>query len=348
MLFNYVTNTFSWDGKYGIYGEGSLDDLISSQNGSGAELNLLLTGLLRQAAVTAYPVLVSTRDHGFVTQEFVLPNQFNHVIVLVKLDNQDLLLDATGGNRSLYLLPEKDLNGEGLVVQKSKAGQENWVSLVPLQNTVRVVSVEAKINPDGALTGRLSGMASGYFAFEDRKLIDQEGEESFFGQTLFKHSPDHKLSKLTINNEANLDSTLKYSANLYSSTAEETQVVDSTIYLDSTPILKWDENPLKLEVRKYPVDFTYPYSQQLVINYHIPRGYEVAEYPDRLVSRIPNDGGMFTRIVQVKKDRIVLRSVINLGRSEYSASEYDRLKLFFDQIVEAHSEKIVLQKSADS
>lgn len=347
-LFDHVANSYTWDGSYGIFASHTLEEVVTSQRGSGAELNLLLTGSLRQTGIRAYPVLISTRGHGAVLENYVLPNQFNHVIVLVKLDDHDLLLDASRGNRPLYLLPKNDLNGRGLVVKPSMAGQEEWVSLEPLKESVRAAFVEAKISPDGSLSGTISGISSGYLAIEDRELISREGEEAFAEETLFKNFSTYEFASLDITQTAMLDSTLNYTSSLESGLAAETQVVDSTIYLDTVPVLKWSENPLKQEERKYPVDFPYAFSEQLVISYEIPEGYEVVEYPERLVSRITNSGGMFSRTVQVKESQVVVRSVIELGRPEYTADEYDRLKLFFDQILDAHSEKIVLQKTMEN
>lgn len=346
-IFNYVANTFTWNKMHDLYGSvHSLENLLSSKTGSGVDLNLLLTGLLQQAGVTAYPVLISTRDNGFVLQDYVLPDQFNHLIVLAIIDGQRLLLDASRGSRSLKLLPVSDLNGKGLVVTNSNPGNEIWVSLIPPQPTGRATSLQAKINDDGSLTGTISGVSTGYFAFKDRMLINKAGRKSFFNQQIFNHFADYNTTSRNISNIAELDSTLKYKAILYSSPAAETQVVDSTIYLDAMPVMKWVENPLKQEDRKYPVVFPYRYSEHLMITYIIPAGYEVLDYPDKLITRIANGGGMFKRTVQVNGSRIELKSVLKLGRTRYEPSEYDRLKLFFDQIIEAYSEKIVLQKSA--
>ena len=348
LIFNYMAESYTWDGSYEIYGDQSLEDILTSKKGAGGKLNLLLTGLLRQAGIEAHPVLLSTRENGSVITKFVLPNQFNHAIALVKLDGQELLLDASQGNRSLYVLPEKDLNGSGLVVKRSGSGHEEWVSLSPLQNTVRAASLEAKINPDGSLRGTLSGLSSGYFALKDRKSIIDKGEEDFIKQRFFKEFSEYSVSQSSVSNAALYDSILSFNITLDSATPAGTQVIDSTIYLDAVPIMKWTENPLKQENRKYPVDFSYPYSEQFIITYEIPAGYKVEEYPDRLVSRIADKGGSFVRMVNVDGNEITVRSVLKLDRSTYEVSEYARLKYFFDQIIEAHSEKIVLKKQTES
>lgn len=347
LIYDYIIDSFNWDNTYNLYGEDRFDQVITSRSGSGSELNLLLTGLLRQAGVEAYPVLISTRNHGSVLTKYVLPNQFNHLIVLVKLEDHDLLLDAGIDNpRPLYLLPENDLNGKGLVLKRPESGKEEWASLIPLQQTIRAASLHAEINPDGSINGKISGVSTGYFALQDRNSIQEKGEKAFLSESLFQHFSNYNISGSNLINLADLDSTLNYDVHLNSGLAAHSQVVNNTIYLDAVPIMKWVENPLKQKVRKFPINFPYSYGQQLIIVYKIPDGYKVEEYPDRLVSRIPKDGGMFSRTVEMQDRQIIIRFFLDLGRSSYSADEYDRLKLFFDQIVEAHSEKIVLKKAS--
>ena len=348
LIFDYVTESYIWNDRYNLYGELSLKDFLSSKTGSGAELNLLLTGLLREAKINAYPVLISTRRNGSVIKDFVLPNQFNHAITLVKIGNIELLLDASQGNRSLYILPENDLNGHGLVLKKNNSEQEEWVLLSPLQNTVQGASLKAKVNTDGSLNGKLSGVSSGYFAQKDRNLIKEGGEENFIEQKFMNEFSEYNISQNSVTNAAAFDSTLSFDVMLDSARPAETQVIDSTIYLDAIPIMKWSENPLKQDQRSYPVDFTYPYSELVIITYQVPDGYVVEEHPERLVSRIANGGGSFLRMVNLDGNKIIVRSVLKIGRSTYETSEYARLKLFFDQILEAHSEKIVLKKETES
>lgn len=347
LIYDFIINSFNWDNTYRLYGEDSVDEVITSRSGSGSELNLLLTGLLRQANIEAYPVLISTRDHGSVFTKYVLPYQFNHLIVLVKLEDHDVLLDAgINGRRPMYLLPENDLNGKGLVLKRSASGKEEWASLIPLQETIRAASLHAEINPDGSIDGKVTGVSTGYFALSDRISINEKGKKDFLSEALFQHFSRYNISRSNLTNLAEFDSTLKFEVQLNSGIPTGSQVVNNTIYLDAVPMVKWNENPLKQKERKFPVDFPYSYGHQLIIVYKIPEGYKVEEYPVRLVSRIPNEGGMFIRTVSVQERQIIIRSVLDLGRSSYAAEEYDRLKLFFDQIVEAHSEKIVLKKSS--
>jgi hypothetical protein len=64
-----------------------------------AEINLMLTAMLRYAGLDANPVLTSTRDNGIAV--FPTRTAYNYVIASVKIADKQYLLDAT----SKYTLP---------------------------------------------------------------------------------------------------------------------------------------------------------------------------------------------------------------------------------------------------
>ncbi|MEL7534310.1 MAG: DUF3857 domain-containing protein, partial [Bacteroidota bacterium] len=61
-----VKEVAQWNGDRGRYPDQKCKDLLSSKEGNGAAINLLLAGILREAGLKATPTLISTRDHGAV------------------------------------------------------------------------------------------------------------------------------------------------------------------------------------------------------------------------------------------------------------------------------------------
>ena len=58
----------------------NLRTVLKSRNGSEAEINLLLTAMLKKADLDADPVLLSTRSHGYAYAMYPLMDRFNYVI----------------------------------------------------------------------------------------------------------------------------------------------------------------------------------------------------------------------------------------------------------------------------
>ena len=114
-----------------------------------------------------------------------------------------------------------------------------------------------------------------------------------------------------------------------------------------TPLLfdQWPSNPFKLEDRKFPVDFTYPYIYKDIINYTLPDGYVLDEKPADLIITLPDGKTKFTYRMRIDGNQLQVSSTIDIGKSLYAYDEYIFLKEFFTKVVSKQAEKVVLKKS---
>lgn len=127
-----VVKAVKHDGNNRYAASGPLKRSYELHRGTSADINLLFIAALREAGLSAEPVLLSTRSHGAVSQEFPLLEQFNYVVALVALpDKKELLLDVTEPLLPAGVLPTRCLSQAGHTVPA--AGDGRWVSLVPTQ-----------------------------------------------------------------------------------------------------------------------------------------------------------------------------------------------------------------------
>ncbi len=82
-------------------------------------------------------VLLSTRDHGFVRRKYPMRRQFNYSVCRAKLGDKYIFLDATERLLPMGVLPDRCLNGEGLVISATAHG---WVKLESKAKARTVVS----------------------------------------------------------------------------------------------------------------------------------------------------------------------------------------------------------------
>jgi hypothetical protein len=68
---------------------------MKARKGNVAEINLLLTAMLRYAGLEAYPVILSTTEHGYALEMFPMIRNFNYVITQLKLPGKNMYLDAS-------------------------------------------------------------------------------------------------------------------------------------------------------------------------------------------------------------------------------------------------------------
>jgi hypothetical protein len=165
-IVNYVKQNVLWDGKNRKYLTQPLRKVLDDKKGSSSDINLLLASLLDKAEIESFPVLLSTRDHGFVRETIAISSQFNYVICLANIGGKSVLLDATEKLLPVGMLPERCLNGSGFVVSKSGF---KWVPLQSKTKSRTIVNADLKLTTSADLTGKLQIDRTGYDALASRK-----------------------------------------------------------------------------------------------------------------------------------------------------------------------------------
>src|SRR5690606_3165874 len=102
-VFSLVQNKMTWNNRYGYLCKDGVRRAYRNGTGNVAEINLVLTRILRSVGLQANPVLVSTRSNGISV--FPSKNAFNYVISCVELNNKKYLLDASSKYTSPDILP---------------------------------------------------------------------------------------------------------------------------------------------------------------------------------------------------------------------------------------------------
>ncbi|MCK5442239.1 MAG: DUF3857 domain-containing protein, partial [Maribacter sp.] len=117
LIFDFVKSKVKWNGYSRKYTtSGGVRKAYKEGVGNVAEINLMLTSMLRQAGFNANPVLVSTRTNGiplFPTRE-----GYNYVISAITDPNGTTLLDASSEYSQPNILPLRTLNWEGRIIKK--------------------------------------------------------------------------------------------------------------------------------------------------------------------------------------------------------------------------------------
>ena len=83
-------------------------------------------GLLNDLGIEAYPLILSTRDHGKIKFDYPFVHFFNYVIILAKVDGKMILSDATEILGLNDRISPRCINDKGLVINKDKV---EWIDL---------------------------------------------------------------------------------------------------------------------------------------------------------------------------------------------------------------------------
>lgn len=172
-LYDYVKKRYSWQ-PGGTLGSYRFKEAYDKGMGSSADINLALASMLDKLGFSVNAVFISTRDNGMVRKLVSMPYQFNYIICAVRIGDRIILLDATEKHLPLGYLPERCINGEGFMLDKT---QYAWIptDFFPISKTV--TSGELQLQGNGNVEGKITFTRDGYDALNFRKEYSEKGSE---------------------------------------------------------------------------------------------------------------------------------------------------------------------------
>ena len=336
-VFNYVKSSVKWNNYKGYSCNDGVKKAYINKTGNSAEINLMLTAMLRFAGLSANPVLVSTRDNGIAF--FPSRTAFNYVIAAVETPQGLLLLDATEKYAEPTILPLRDLNWVGRLIRKDGTSIE--VDLMPKTLSKEAINMNIVLKSDGLVNGKIRKQLTDYEALRFRKENLVTSQDSYL-EKLENKNGDIEISDYVRENALDLSKPI---IEIYSfKDTKNVEIINDKIYISPLLFLAAKENPFKQEVREYPIDFGYPTLNKFNISIEIPEGYVVESMPASLNITTGDDIGAFKFMIvnTDNKLQVVITSTIN--KAIVTEDFYPVLKGFYQQIIEKQNEKIVLRK----
>lgn len=269
-IFKYVQNTFTWNEKRGIYTEDGFKNLIKTKTGNAAEINLFLVAMLRFAKIEADPLLISTVSNGHFN--LVSPNvsNLNFVLAAIKIDESYYLYDATSKLSAIDELPPRDWNKYGVIINKEKAKQIEMHNSKP---SFTYLTVNAKINPDGTITGNYADKDTGTFAMLVKEQYD-ENADKYKKSYKENYSIDFENINSKVLESGDFESTMTFSSHDMIDNIGKKMIINPMLFLGKNSN-EFDQT----EARKFNIDFVSPYTKVKKVTIEIPEGYEIEELP---------------------------------------------------------------------
>lgn len=340
-IFGEVKNTMKWNGSDRWYTNDGTYRAWENKTGNSTEINLILYHLLKQSGVDAYPMVISTREHGKVDPYYTSLVQFNRAVVFVPVDSaKRYILDATGKYNVYNETPAEALNSTGLYIDKSK----NIYDIIHIKkdNPVRqAVVISAEIKPNGKIEGTAQISNTSYNRIEAVELYKKDGEKKYIDY-LRDNDNNLKISALKFDNmeidTLPLIQNVDFNMDLAASD-------ENYIYVNPNIFTPLKSNPFLSDNRMTDIDFAYRRSYSISGTYKIPAGYKSDALPKSVSMVMPDKSFSFKRLVAEQDGVIVVRFSINYNVPEYSKEFYPEFHDFFKKMNEMMNEQIVLKKS---
>lgn len=337
-IFNFVKSKVKWNEFYGYYCSDGVRSAYKNKSGNVAEINLMLTAMLRYAGIDANPVLISTRSNGIA----LFPNRsaYNYVISAVEINDGLILLDATNKNALPNILPVRDLNWFGRMIRKDGTSAE--VDLMPKMVSKDIVNLMASISNDGAVEGKIREQYYDFNAFAFRSNYAEMAQESQMERLEKKHK-GIEVDGYEITNKLELDKPIIENYSFKS--ANSTEIIGDKMYFSPMLFFAMLENPFRQEVREYPIDFSYPFQDKYSIALTIPEGYVIETLPESVSIPMSDNIGVMKFMITGKDKQIQVVVTLDINSAIIPSEYYAELKSFFAEVVKKETEKVVLKKA---
>lgn len=342
LIFNYIKNSIKWDGKYNDFSVATNQRaIVEKKSGNSAEINLCLLGLLKLAGLDACPILTSTRKNG-AHPGYPLEAKFNNVIVEVEIGDKKHLLDAIDKNNVIDLISYQNLSHRGLKLNLETNAAE-WIPLEYTNLSRENITYNLKLSTDNKLTGTIYRSSSNYDGLDQRKSYQEAANEAAFIKDYKSNKAGMEINSYKITNLDLPDLPLEETMDI--TIDDNVEDAGSLIYFIPLFFDRKKENPFSLAERNFPVDFAYPFEENVRTIIEFPANYKLDKLPKNEAFKLPGQDGSFSITYITEGNVIAIKSKINITKPVFTAEEYFTLKELFKNIVRKHAEQIVFKKS---
>ena len=337
LVFNFVKTKVKWNNYIGKYTDSGVRKAYKDQTGNVAEINLMLTAMLRHAGLNANPVLISTKQNGIPL--FPTLDGYDYVISGIETEQGVVLLDASSKYAMPNILPSRVLNWEGRIVRKDKSS--STISLYPNQLSKNTITMMANLDVNGHIEGNYRAVKTNHNAMYYRESYLETDKVQFLKNLENKYK-GMEISDYEVKNDYDLSEPITESYRF--ALQSQADIIGDKLYFSPMFFLKTNENPFKLEKREFPVDFGYPSEVAYRILINLPEGYKIDTMPEPAVVMMPDNLAEFKYNVSGndKSIQVVITSKVN--EPVISALYYDTLKEYYNKFIEKEADQIILTK----
>jgi len=337
-IFAFVRDHFVTQGRGFIADDDlSLKDIYKARRGSVAEINLMLTALLREEGLAADAVILSMRDNGLLNPYYPMIENFNYVIARVRLGGKSYYLDATEPRMGFGKLPLDCYNGYARVITSS--GEALNLDADSLQEARLTTVILMNSDSTDGFSGTYKSQEGYYRSKDIRDLVAAEGEDHYFEAVRKSYPFEVSMMDKRIDSLKNYDEpvTVRYSMSLSAGGVDH-------FYFNPILSVAVKENPFVSDERKYPIEMPYGQNDLYILTMDVPKGYEIEELPKPMRIRLNEDDGYYEYLYQADSQTIQLRSRLILKKASFRPEDYQSLRDFFTAVVKKQSEPFVFRK----
>lgn len=335
-IYNYVRDNISWNGFDGKYALNGVREVWEKKRGSAGEINLLLVNLLRSYNIETYPLLVAERDFGKIDSTYPFLERFNKVVALARIGDQQFILDATQKNTAAGLTPYPLLNTLAFLVDKKD------YKLLRISSASKSYRNRIMITAELSEKENLRGSAiihSLDYARQSTVESIKANDKKFISETFEKPYESISIDSFYFNNLTDetkvLEQGIRFNQQLNTS--------GGFVFLNYNLFTGMEKNPFTSSIRFTNVNFGYPKDIFLEANIKLPPGSKINDLPKDLLLENKDKSIRLLREIKFENDQLSIKIVYIRFTTLVHADHYIELKEFYNKIIEALNEPILIK-----
>ncbi|HRZ13954.1 MAG TPA: DUF3857 domain-containing protein [Candidatus Omnitrophota bacterium] len=315
-------------------------DIFKNKYGDCKDQAILLVTMMREAGLTAWPVLIPTRDIFDLQPDF--PSMmFNHAIAAVELDGKPVFVDPTAETCAFGDLPDGDQNRHVLVIKENGFAIET-TPLFPPEHNQASVAVTIRMQPDETITGEKTVITKGIFDQSQRYWLLYSMPEEV-QDTINSNLQDLSIGARASRYDAlNLELLQKPVVLRYDFSGPEFLIASGAFRI-APQLAVLDKTLVAKDLRRYPIDFGF--LEQRLIEYTIalPAGYKPFFLPEPVYEDSP--WMKFTATCDHTGSRIRFKQTVEMKKDKVMRAEYAEFKRFFESLAKKNKQRIILERT---
>lgn len=328
---------------------GKVDSVLLNKKGSSNQIAFLYLALVRTAGIGARPERIASRSLRVFSAQYMDNVQLDTVLVALKIDGKEVVLDPGTRMAPFETLHWAHAGAGGVAMNASNKAE---IIVTPLQkntdnSTLHVGTLN--LSPQGAVSGSLKVAFIGQRAIELRQLALKSGPETVkaeINKIIAQEVPAG--IQASVDHVAYLDDPSRQLLAVIPVSGSFSKNADGRIVLPRMLFEAQEKNPFPQESsRELPIDMRYPAQEQEQITYVLPAGFSLERTPPDADLKWQENAAFQLR-TKVQGSSVTGARILARGFTLLDARDYDGLRDFYQKVIAADQQPLVLSASQAS
>ncbi len=303
-------------------------------------LSNYMKSILEVAGISSrYTLVLAGDDNPTIHSDFSC-NQFNHAIVCVPLEKDTVWLECTSQRNPFNYMGTFTADRKVLVTDENGGKLVKTPTLkTELDLAARNVKVTLDQSGNGSAKVKTVFHGATYDNYAQILYSDQADRKKLITNRI--HIPNFELDDYNIQEtKTELPSVTE---NLIISVISYCPKVGEKLILCLNMTNQLNESPFQATTRKTPVSIKWPVYEIDTVAYTLPQGYTLEKIPAKV--SIKSDFGQYTTEVTKTGNMLQYIRSFKVFKGTYPVDRYDEIATFFEKIVAADENKVMLTKA---